>query len=420
MNLPTASGQPRLRVLHTSDWHLGRVLCNRKRYAEFDRFLAWLLETLAERRVDVLLIAGDVFDTGAPSNRAQAQYYRFLNQVAGARCRHVVVIGGNHDSPTFLDAPAELLRGLDVHVVGAITGSPADEVILLRGADDEVEAIVCAVPYLRDRDIRTVEANESVQDKDQKLLDGIRAHYRVVCDAAELQRQRLSRPTPLIAMGHLFAAGGATVEGDGVRDLYVGSLAQVGSEIFPPEIDYLALGHLHVPQRVNQTDSMRYSGSPLPMGFGEARQPKSVCLIEFEGRAPSVEEIQIPCFQRLERIQGDWETIATRVRALIAADSDAWLEIHYDGEALAGDLRARIDALVAGSPLDVLKVRNTRLLQRVAATHSAGETLDDLSADEVFTRCLDAGAVPESQRPALREAYAEIRHALHNRDPRAE
>ncbi|MGF1642337.1 MAG: exonuclease SbcCD subunit D C-terminal domain-containing protein [Thiotrichales bacterium] len=419
MDSTPAATTSRLRVLHTSDWHLGRTLGHRKRYAEFDAFLDWLLATIVSQRIDLLLVAGDVFDTGAPSNRAQGQYYRFLNRVTASPCRHVVVIAGNHDSPTFLDAPAELLRDLDVHVVGAATAEPQDAVRVLRDSRNAVEAIVCAVPYLRDRDLRTVDPDESVQDKDQKLLDGIRAHYQAVCDHAERIRVQLPRPVPLIAMGHLFTAGGATVDGDGVRDLYVGSLVHVNHQIFPPVIDYLALGHLHVPQTVGGRETMRYSGSPLPMGFGEARQQKSVCLIEFTGSTPRVELIQIPCFQRLERIGGDWPTLESRLQALVAQDSDAWLEVSYDGDAVAGDLRARIDAIVANSRLDVIKVRNRRVIERATNLGNATETLDDLTEQEVFTRCLDANAVPGVQRPALLEAYAEILHGVHTDDTRA-
>ncbi|MCK5806384.1 MAG: exonuclease subunit SbcD, partial [Lentisphaeria bacterium] len=138
-----------MRVLHTSDWHLGRSLYGRKRYEEFEEFLAWLAEAIQTEQVDALLVAGDIFDTSAPSNRAQELYYRFLCQVGATPCRHVVIIGGNHDSPSFLDAPGELLKALSVHVIGGAAASEDDEVIVLRNREDTPELIVCAVPYLR-------------------------------------------------------------------------------------------------------------------------------------------------------------------------------------------------------------------------------------------------------------------------------
>ncbi len=159
---------------------------------------------------------------------------------------------------------------------------PEDEVLVLCDKQGAPELIVCAVPHLRDRDIRAVEAGESIEDKQRKLIEGIRNHYAAVAAFAEQQRTALGADIPLVAMGHLFTAGGQTVDGDGVRDLYIGSLAHVTAEIFPENFNYLALGHLHVPQKVNGSEIMRYSGSPLPMGFGEAKQQKSVCMVEFD------------------------------------------------------------------------------------------------------------------------------------------
>jgi len=240
-----------MRVLHTSDWHIGRTLYGRKRYEEFEAFLTWLAETIQQNEIDALLVAGDVFDTSAPSNRAQELYYRFLCRVAASSCRHVVVVAGNHDSPSFLNAPKELLKALDVHVVGSSTESLEDEVLVLRNEQDAPELIVCAVPYLRDRDIRVAEAGESVEDKERKLIDGIRTHYAAVAALAEQKREELGVDIPIVGTGHLFTAGGQTVDGDGVRELYVGTLAHVTAGIFPANFDYLALGHLHVPQNVD-------------------------------------------------------------------------------------------------------------------------------------------------------------------------
>lgn len=409
-----------MKILHTSDWHIGQTLCGRKRYEEFEAFLSWLAGVVEQQQIDALLIAGDVFDTSTPSNRAQALYYQFLCQIAASCCRHVVVIAGNHDSPSFLNAPKALLRVLNVHVIGAISADHGDEVLLLEHPEKGPELMVCAVPYLRDRDIRLVEAGESIEDKERKLIAGIRQHYAEVCALAERQRKALGREIPLIAMGHLFAAGGQTVDGDGVRELYVGSLAHVSAGIFPDSIDYLALGHLHVPQPVGGSETMRYSGSPLAMGFGEARQQKSVCLVSFTGREPSVALMAVPVFQALERVRGDWDTIASRIQALCASQSRAWLEVVYDGEAVIADLRERLDAAIAGSRMEILRVKNCRVIDRVLNQMHDQETLDDLNVEDVFERCLAMHDVPEAQRPALLLAYQETLTSLHDDDTGAD
>ena len=409
-----------MRVLHTSDWHIGRTLYGRKRYEEFEAFLTWLAETIQQNAIDALLVAGDVFDTSAPSNRAQELYYRFLCRVAASSCRHVVVVAGNHDSPSFLNAPKELLKALDVHVVGSSTASPEDEVLVLCNEQDAPELIVCAVPYLRDRDIRVAEAGESVEDKERKLIEGIRTHYAAVAALAEQKREELGVDIPIVGTGHLFTAGGQTVDGDGVRELYVGSLAHVTAGIFPACFNYLALGHLHVPQKVNGSETIRYSGSPLPMGFGEAKQQKSVCQVEFHSTAASVQLIDVPVFQKLERVKGDWEGISSRILELTATDTQGWLEVIYDGTEVIGDLRERLEAAISGTQMEILRIKNNRIIDRVLGQIHEEETLDDLNVNDVFERCLAVHEVPEDQRPELLRAYQETVSSLYEDDVQAE
>lgn len=414
-----------MRVLHTSDWHIGRTLYGRKRYEEFEAFLTWLAETIQQNEVDALLVAGDVFDTSAPSNRAQELYYRFLCRVAASTCRHVVVVAGNHDSPSFLNAPKELLKALDVHVIGNASETPDDEVMVLRNEHDAPELIVCAVPYLRDRDIRVAEAGESVEDKERKLINGIRNHYAAVASVAEQKRDELGADIPIVGMGHLFTAGGQTVDGDGVRELYVGSLAHVTAGIFPASFNYLALGHLHVPQKVNGSKNIRYSGSPLPMGFGEAKQQKSVCQVAFDKKeghstAASVQLIDVPVFQKLERIKGEWDGISSRLLELSATNSQGWLEVIYEGEEVIGDLRERLETAITGTQMEILRIKNSRIIDRVLGQIHEEETLDDLNVNDVFERCLVAHQVPEDQRPELLRAYQETLSSLYEDDVQAE
>jgi len=415
-----------MKVLHTSDWHLGRSLYGQKRYVEFGQFLDWLSATIVSEQVDILLVAGDIFDTSAPSNRAQSLYYQFLCRVAASPCRHIIVIAGNHDSPTFLDAPKALLRSLDVHVIGGATENIDDEILLLKDAEGRAELLVCAVPYLRDRDIRQVQAGESLADKDHNLLEGIRNHYHRVAERAESQRKTLGLNIPIIAMGHLFTAGGKTIDGDGVRELYVGSLAHVNASIFPPCINYVALGHLHVPQKIGGAEHMRYSGSPLAMGFGEATQQKSVCLVHFNnltnaGAAkPAVELLDVPVFQQLRKVSGNWADISKQLLSLVDASEPVWLEVIYQGDEIVSDLRERLEALIEGSELLILRIQNTRLIDRVLNASHADESLEDLDVNDVFARCLAAHDVPEAQQADLLHTYQQALSSIHNDDTQAE
>ncbi|WP_198264402.1 exonuclease SbcCD subunit D C-terminal domain-containing protein [sulfur-oxidizing endosymbiont of Gigantopelta aegis] len=415
-----------MKLLHTSDWHLGRSLYGRKRYDEFGEFLNWLSQTIITEKIDVLLVAGDIFDTSTPSNKAQELYYQFLCKIANSCCRHVVIIGGNHDSPTFLNAPKDLLRVLNVHVVGAMTEQPEDEVITLCNKDDHPEVIICAVPYLRDKDIRNVEAGESIEDKNNKLIHGLKDHYAQVCQIAQTQRDDLSKtkPIPIIAMGHLFTAGGKTLDGDGVRELYVGSLAHVDESIFPKSIDYVALGHLHVPQCVGKKNHIRYSGSPIPMGFGEARQEKKVIIVDFEDTLNKdniqINEMSIPCFQALEKIAGSQDKIYARLAQLKQADSSAWLEIEYTGKEVISNFRETLDELLLDTDIEIRRIKNKRMTDSVINAIYPDETLDDLDVNDVFQRCLERFDVPEEERDIITQAYLEIIKSLNEDDVNAE
>jgi len=334
-------------VLHTSDWHLGRMLYEKKRYDEHDAFLAWLLKQIRDYRVDVLVVAGDIFDTTTPSHRAQAQYYGFLRDLRQTGCAHVVLIAGNHDSPTFLEAPRGLLQSMNVHVVGSISGSVEGEVLILRDQNDRPRIIVGAVPFLRDRDIRLAQSGETLQEKEENLARGIRNHYHNLCAYANALREAIDAQLPFLVTGHLFTSGGETIEGDGVRELYIGSLARLDRTIFPESIDYLALGHLHLAQTVGRNETRRYSGSPLPMGFGEVGREKSVSLVTFEGRSAKVEQLPVPVFQRLERVAGELGAIREALERLKAFYESVWVEVFYQGTENANTVSAAIDETVA-------------------------------------------------------------------------
>ncbi len=436
-------------LLHTSDWHLGRRLYGKSRDTEFHKFLTWLLEILIKKRVDILLIAGDIFDTNTPSHQAQSLYYDFLTQVAKTHCRHVVIVAGNHDSPSFLEAPKGLLKALDIHVIGSVSENLADEVLVLYNAQHIPEMIIMAVPYLRDRDVRQVQAGEQIEDKEKKLISGIANHYQQVSKIAiqkqhELQQQ-YQISLPIVATGHLFTHGGKTIDGDGVRDLYVGTLAYVTADIFDKNIDYVALGHLHVPQMVANQAHIRYSGSPIAMGFAEANQKKQINLIKFYtavstlpyqkpnenttnyqlnllnnldddnmdylckfSKKIDIEFIHVPVFQALQTIKGDWPLIKNSLIALKQQNISVWLEIVYNGDDVIGDLKQQIYDIVKNSQLIVLKIKNLQIRQQLLMSQNSGETLEELDEKQVFERCLQANKIPKAQQSILWQNYSEI------------
>jgi exonuclease SbcD len=406
-----------MKILHTSDWHLGRTLYGRKRYEEYEEFFKWLIAIISEKEVDVLLVAGDIFDTTTPSNKAQQLYYRFLFQLSKSFCRHVVITGGNHDSPSFLNAPKELLKVLNVHVVGSVTSNLEDEVIILKNKDLEPELIVCAVPYLRDKDVRLSTAGESIEDKQQNLIDGIQNHYNEVASIAK----QLKLNIPIIGMGHLFTSGGKTIDGDGVRELYIGNLAHYSASMFPTSFDYLALGHLHIPQKVGKSEVKRYSGSPIPMGFGEANQTKKTILVDITNSKVEIEEIDVPLFQKLKSVKGNWETINKEISSLLVSDSNIWIEVIYEGDEVVGDLREQLEQLVENSKIEILRIKNNLVIDQVMKQTKEEENLSDLDINQVFERLLDEkDIVDEKQREELNLTYHQIVTSVYESDALAE
>jgi exonuclease SbcD len=405
-----------MRLIHTADWHLGRMLHDKQRYDEFEAFLAWMSDAIDSLRADVLIIAGDIFDTATPSNQAQQLYYDFLKAAGQSRLRHLIIVGGNHDSPTFLDAPRELLKVFDIHVVGQVTEHLTDEVLVLHDKQKRPELIVCAVPYLRDRDIRKAEAGESIEDKELKLVEGTRKHYREVTQLAVERRLVLKADIPIVATGHLYTNSGKV--GDGVRSLYVGTLAHIDAGVFPSDLDYVALGHLHVPQSVFGQERIRYSGAPIPMGFGEAGQEKSICVVDFQKGVTSFERHPIPVFRHLEQVRGDWPTIEARLNELSATGKAAWLDVTHEGAEVLGNFVERLEQLTKDTQLEVLsKKDNSRLLRNLPAPPPI--ELKEQTPEQLFELCLSKSQVPIEQWPELKQCFAEITQQHEEHDPQA-
>lgn len=399
-----------LRILHTSDWHLGRQLKSHNRYNEFTNFLNWLEITIKTRNIDALIISGDIFDNSTPTVQAQTLYYSFLNKLADTHCRHTVIISGNHDSPSFLDAPSGILKRNNIHVTGLASHNPCDEVLTLSDKNGTPELIVCAVPYLRDRDVRTVSRDTSPDDTERALTAGIRSHYAQVLEHA--RKLQGDSDIPVIAMGHMFIRGGHTRPDDGTRQLYVGTALQINADIFPDWLTYTALGHLHSPQKCGR-ENIRYSGSPIPMGFGESGQKKSVCIVELEGReCTGIEEVEVPLFQRIERVNGDYGQIFSQLEILAAQNVSVWCDVTYTGEGTASGLHDRIQEFTKAFPLvEVLSVHDEGT-SGVIISEGKRISLENIKPLEMLTLCYDSNKTPDDKREILTPLYKEIMHKL--------
>ena len=412
-----------MKILHTSDWHIGSVLYGRKRYDESEQFLNWLAETIKSHSIETLLVAGDIFDTSTPSNTAQELYYRFLNEVSKTTCRNIIVTGGNHDSPSFLDAPKALLKAFNVYVVGSAAEREEDEVFVLEDADNNPEAIVCAVPFLRDRDVRQSSEGESYRDKENRLVEGIISHYQKVYEKACKERNELGKSLPIIGMGHLFIAGSSIYkrsgETNGERDLYVGSLGQVPADRLPP-FDYFALGHLHIPQKVAGSESIRYSGSPMAMNFDEIHQQKSVVIVDIHDQNVDIQTVPVPAFRHFDQIKGDWDSIEASLRRLKEESFAGWVEVIYEGQEAIGNLRERVYKLVENTSIEVLKIQNAMLFNAVMKQYEKEVELQDLNPADVFDQCLTDHGILDDQKVVLKGLFSEVCRQISEADNQKE
>ena len=394
------------RILHTSDWHLGRRLKEHERTNEFRAFFSWLEALISTEHIDALLVAGDIFDNTTPTVTAQNLYYSFLSTLAQSTCRHIVITSGNHDSPAFLDAPSDLLRLNNIHVIGQPCENPDDEVLVLRDHEGCPEIIVCAVPYLRDKDIRTITESDNPDDTERAITEGITTHYARVFECAQSLLEFPDVPT--IAMGHMFAKGGTTHSDEGIRSLYVGTALQISADIFPEWLTYTALGHLHSPQAVGR-DNIRYSGSPIPMTFGEAGQGKAVYVLELEGKElAGIRKIEIPVFQKLMQINGDLQEITDQLKALGLSDESVWLDVNYNGKEIIDGLQDRLEEFCKVFPnLDILSVRDEAKTP-IQSIDTLTEGLDRITPQKMLELCFDANDTPEKQRKVFIPMYEEI------------
>ncbi|MEZ9858393.1 exonuclease subunit SbcD [Vibrio splendidus] len=375
-----------MKILHTSDWHLGQNFYNKSRKNEHERFLQWLLEQVTEHDIDAIIVAGDIFDTSTPPSYAREMYNKFVVDSNKIGCQ-LVLLGGNHDSVSVLKETQQLLKYMGADVIPNTNEDHATQVVELKGKNGDVEALVCAIPFIRPRDVLTSQAGVTGVERQKQLGDAIKQHYQSVYDAAVEKRAEFenSEHMPIIATGHLTAMG--VQQSDSVRDIYVGNLDGFAADGFP-DADYIALGHIHRPQVVAKREYIRYCGSPIPLSFDELKSQKQVCVVEFVEGERTISQLPVPTFQPLAEIKGDLSEIESQLNQYIGLDSEqsVWLSIEVQAQDYLSDLQERMRALTEGLNVEVLQLRRARERRNQALEQESAETLSELSPMDVFTK----------------------------------
>lgn len=384
-----------LRLIHTADWHLGHSLHGVSRQLEHQQFLDWLLLELQNRQADALIVAGDIFDSANPPAAAQAQLYEFLVKARTSQpALNIVLIGGNHDSASRLDAPSSILNALGVNVVGGLvhdeTGINWERLIVpLTNAAGEVKAWCGAMPFLRNADL------PSGGEDDEPLIAGVRSLYAQLF--SQLQA-RAAQGEPLILTGHCYMVNGCVSELS-ERKILGGNQHALPVELFPEDIAYVALGHLHLAQRVGSSDHIRYSGSPIPLSFDESHYRHQVVQVDIKkGQPAETTAIKIPRSIKLLRIPNskDFAVLADALAQLEQMDFEPdlpmeqrpYVELRIRLEKPEPGLRQQVEEIVSRLPVRLLKISTAYSgSDKSLADVKIEERLEELQPLDVFQRC---------------------------------
>ncbi|EMX4958360.1 exonuclease subunit SbcD [Raoultella planticola] len=398
-----------MRIIHTSDWHLGQNFYSKSRAAEHSAFLDWLLTSAQAHEVDAIIVAGDIFDTGSPPSYARELYNRFVVQLQQTGCQ-LVVLAGNHDSVATLNESRDILAFLKTTVVASAGHAP----FILPQRDGTPGAIFCPVPFLRPRELVTSQAGHSSGEKQQLLLNAISDYYQQQYEAACALRG--DRPLPIVASGHLTTVGAS--KSDAVRDIYIGTLEAFPASHFPP-VDYIALGHIHRAQKIGGSEHIRYSGSPIALSFDETGKSKSVNLVTFtDGQLTEVLPLPVPVTQPLAVLKGDFSSISEQLTQWRDAPQEpvVWLDIEITSDEYLHDIQRKIQAQTEDLPVEVLLVRRSRAQRERILAGERRETLSELQVEEVFERRLAQETLEEAQQLRLKQLFNETLHSLNGEE----
>lgn len=391
-----------MKILHTSDWHLGQNFFGLSRQFEHQQLINWLVTQVQEKDVQAVLIAGDLYDTGAPASYARQLLSQLIAKLHACNCQ-LWLLAGNHDSVAVLQESQSVLQCLNTHV---ITTSGQAQVQTLTNRDGKACAQLLPMPFIRPRDV--LAGHESGENKTlgQRISELYHQGYQ----------QAKSLDLPVIATGHMTILGAST--SDSERDIYIGTLEAMPSSALP-NIDYLAMGHIHRPQIIGGKQHWRYSGSPIALSFSEANQQKSMVLLDTDDLAQP-ELIDLPTWQPMEALEDlTLAQLVSQVEAKLAqvnlaSEQKLWLSLSFNET--RRDLTKQVHELLADLPVQVLKVQRQQVSPALA-WQQRQVSVNELTPMQVFSQRLREAELAEDTEQALTECYQQILAQVQNQQP---
>ncbi len=391
-----------MKILHTADWHLGSDFFRENRDAEFEKTLNFLVDTIRANNIQCVLIAGDIFNSPHPSNKASELYYNFLLNASRAGVKKIIVTAGNHDSPHYMDAPRELLNVMNIHVFSSFQKeNPEKHLLELKEEDGSTAAVVLALPFLRENDLREPREGEENNARTESIIQRTEELY---LQMTELARQKFPG-IPLIATGHFWAVGPQ----DYFFYDHVGNAPPIPVGKIAEKVDYLALGHIHTQYEIQSIPNARYSGSLLCTGFNEAQNLKKITILDSSHLEQEPQMLDIPSFQNIKTITADtWDILAGQLEELKSSPESIWLQVNYEGPFIA-DLDAEIRKQLNKTKVILLQTRSKECNPDIHISATPGKKLSEMTPHEVFERILQQQKnIDDETKRKMQEALQDV------------
>jgi exonuclease SbcD len=398
-----------MKILHTSDWHIGKQLHKYDLSEDLDLFFDWLLNYIKTENIDVLLVSGDIFDQANPSQAAYKQYYDLLKKLINLDCK-IILTGGNHDSPAVLNAPAELLKAFDISVIGGATERMVDMFIPIKKNGEKI--VVAAIPFLKDRDIRKSVAGETYATKIEQIKAGLSSYFSNV----NSYYKEYHPDEVFILMGHLYVQGSELSESE--RDIQIGNQAGIAATMFGEIPHYIALGHIHKPQVISDLQNIHYCGSPVPLSFSEKEDCKQINVITVKNNEiTNVEIIPIPKHRNLVTFEGNLNEVEYKLNNYFEKTTLTSLaEIIVNEENETIERRQAFEALTSAEPNSNLEIVKSRLnfkskIRGASEAFAVGTDVADVTPMQMFEKKLELQSSLENT-DELKNAFREILQEL--------
>lgn len=394
-----------MRLIHTSDWHLGRLRNGKSFEQTHNLFFKWLIDFINQNKVDLLLVSGDIFDNPYPSTNVLSFYYKILFELSQTHLKKIIITGGNHDSASVLNAPKEILDRINISVIGGMPENLEQSIIEVE-SNGVCRAIVCAVPFLREKDLRKSVVGNDVETKKTEIAQAIANLYNAIYEKAKIMNKK---NVPIIAMGHLFVSDVNSFS-EKEMELFIGGLQQLSLNQLPKEFDYFALGHIHRPTIVGGMENIRYSGSPIKLNFSEKTNSNVIILVDTAEN--TIETIEVPIFRDLVKFQGTFKEVSEAIAEFKSKSPlKPWAKLSIVEQQKMADLENKIIDLKENiKNIDIVdyKFEFTDISNTLKEKYQKSVSIKEFSPLDVFEMYIDN--YNQEEKDILKETFCHLQN----------